>query len=263
MSHARTLNGSWLQRLAEIQQLESQATVALGLDPDATLWNKFGYHDNLQNGVLETIWEPEGLFVPMSTAGPLSIVSDSIEDTNTTGTGSWGVVVYGINENYENVTEVVLLNGLTPVLTTNNFLGVNRVANYLVGSSQYNVGTITLTGDGTTQATIPATQGTSQQAFLFVPANATFLASWLWINALKLAGGSSPKLTVFVYITSLVSNSRYEVFRGKIDTSVDDVIQLSPPLPFVIGEKSLFEVQAVSDTNGTACGVRFSGIEYR
>jgi hypothetical protein len=160
---------------------------------------------------------------------------------------------------------VVTLNGTGSVVTTNTFLGVNRAAIYAAGTGGVNAGTITITATtgGAVQTAIPATAGTSQHAFFFVQASHTALMDWLYINVNKLSGGTAPRVTVRGLVTSLVSRAKYEVFRTTIDTAVENTIEMRPSQPFVVGEKSLIEFQATTDTNNTVAAVRFSFIEER
>lgn len=239
--------------------------VALGKHINATTWNKFGYNQDVDTGGEETVWSPSGLFQRMSSADTLNIVSSSTNDANPSGTGARGVVIYGVNENRESQTEVVFLNGTTPVTTTNQWLGVNRVSVFSAGSGQQNAGTITVTDTtgGTTQAEMPATQGTTQQAIFFTQAGYTALMDFLYINVNKVSGGGSPRITIKGYVFSAVSNAEYEVYRTTIDTNSDNIVQITPPQPFVVGEKSIVEFRASSDTNNSIVSIRFSLIEVK
>lgn len=235
--------------------------VALGKVSGAVTWNKFGYNDDVDTGDAEVIWSVGGAFTRLTTASTLQVVSTSASDTSA-GTGARSVIIYGINGSYTAVTEVVTLNGITPVATTNSYLGVNRVAIYLSGSGGKNAGAInvTATTGGSTQAQIPLGEGTTQQAFFFTQANKTALLDWLVINCNKLSG-SSPKVTIRGWVVSQVSGSRYEVFRHLLDTSIRNTIEYRPSQPFIVGEKSLIYFEASTDTNNTVITLRFSLIE--
>ena len=237
--------------------------VATGRVQRETTWNKFGYNDDIDIGT-ETVWTVGGLFTPLTSASTLTVVSSSSDDDDG-GTGANSIVIYGIDADREAVIEVVTLNGTGSVVTTNSFLGVNRAAIYAAGSGGTNAGTITITATtgGATQAAIPIGSGTTQHAFFFVQAGHTALMDWLYININKLSGGTSPRVTVKAFVTSLVSRAKYEVFRTTIDTSVENTIELRPSQPFVVGEKSLLEFQATTDTNNTVAAIRFSFIEVK
>lgn len=237
--------------------------VALGKRQGVTTWNKFGYNDDIDIGT-ETIWSNGGLFSRMTSADTLSVSSTNTAD-GVAGSGARSIIVYGVDQNFASKTEVVTLNGTGVVATTGQWYGVNRAAIYLAGSGISNVGNINLlaTSAASTQAVIPAEAGTTQHSFYFVQADHIALMDWLYFSMVKNAGGTQPKVMVTAYVTSLVSGSRYEVFRDYLNGTVENHIQLNPSQPFVIGEKSLIEFRATTDVNDTSVSLRFSLIEYR
>jgi hypothetical protein len=239
--------------------------VALSRRQGATTWNLWGYNSDVDIGT-ETVWAYGGSFARMTAADTLDVVSSSTNDDGSpAGTGAQSVIIYGIDENYLAITEVVTMDGTTPVTTSNQWLGVNRVAIYLAGSLGQNDGniTVTRTTGGSVQAYMPATAGTTQQAIFFVQDNHTALIDWLYVTLVKNAGGTQPKLTTKCWVTSLVSGARYEVFRDFINGSVENHTHILPSQPFVVGEKSMVEFQATTDVDNTEVSLRFSLIEVR
>lgn len=239
--------------------------VALGRRQGANTWNKFGHNGDLDVGT-EVLAAQGGTFTYLTSASTLTIVSSSTDDDGSpAGTGANSVIIYGIDANRVSQTEVVTMNGTTNVVTATTWLGINRVAIYLAGSTQNNVGNITVTATtgGSVQAYIPAGKGTTQQCIFFTQADHTFLADWLWVNAEKLGGGSTPKVQFRGWVYSAVSNAKYEVFYSVVDTSVETEHTFIPSQPFVIGEKSVFWIECTSDTANSLVSGRFSGIEFR
>lgn len=239
--------------------------VALSRRQGYTTWNKFGYNGDIDIGT-ETVWSVGGLFIPIVTARTLSVVSTDVgDDGSPAGTGANSVIIYGVDANWNTQTVVVTLNGTTPVVTTETWLGVNRMSIYLAGSSKTNLGTITATAttEATVQAQMPIGAGTSQHAFFFVPADHQALMDWLYITLVKNAGGTQPLLTTKAWVTSSVSNCTYEVFRDYINGSVENNTELRPSQPFIVGEKSLIEFRATTDVNNTEVAIRFSLILVR
>jgi hypothetical protein len=236
---------------------------ALGRRQGATTWNKFGYNADVDIGT-EVIAAFGGSFTPLTTASTLSIVSSSANDTSG-GTGANSIIIYGINANRVAQIEVVTLNGTTPVVTTTTWLGINRASILLAGSTLNNVGLITFTAvtGGTTQATIPVGEGSTQQAIFFTQDNHTLLADFLSINAEKTGAGSSPKVRVKGWVYSAVSNAKYLVYNTLIDTASENNKNINPSQPFVIGERSCLWFEATTDANDTFVSCRFSGIEIR
>jgi len=242
-----------------------QYEVAQGRRANATTWNKWGYNPDVDTGT-ETIWAAGGLFTALTNASTFSVVSTSTSDIGTS-TGVASVIIYGIDSTRTSTTEVVTLNGTTPVSTVGTFFGVNRVAIYAATttatSAGFNNGVITVVSGALTQAIVPAQQGSTQQAIFFTQAGHTSLLDWAWFNINKLAGGTAPKVTIKCFVKSFVSNGRYEVFRANIDTSVENTIELRPSQPFVVGEKSIIEFQATTDTDNTIVSMRLSLIEIK
>ena len=131
--------------------------VALGLRQGLATWNKFGYNTDV-----DTTTDPEiianfgGAYTATSVSSVLNIRSSSANDTSG-GTGVNSLVLFGVDDDWDLVTEVVTLNGTTNVTTTNSYIGVNRMTIYTSGSSNSNVGTITATSSaGTTMAQMNA-----------------------------------------------------------------------------------------------------------
>jgi hypothetical protein len=76
---------------------------------------------------------------------------------------------------------------------------------------------------------------------------------------LKTSGGSKPELNLYGYVFSSVSNAHYEVYRGAMDISITNTLEVNPHLPFVVGEKSILWFEAGTDQNNTSVKGRFSG----
>lgn len=238
--------------------------VAQGKRQGAEIWNKFGYNADVDVGT-EVVASWGGTFTPLTTATTISIVSASVNDIVTTGTGVQSLVVYGVDANRDAVIEVVSMNGTTPVVTTSTWLGINRVAMYLCGTGKVNAGeiNITSTGAGTpTMAQMPASGGVTQQCIFHIPQNYNFLAEQVWINVLN--RGKNADLTVKMWVYSAVSNGNQEVFRIDIDTAaVANPMDINPNLPFPLTEKTVMWLECTSDTANVSINARFSGVLER
>jgi len=236
--------------------------VTLGRRQGAGAWNKFGYNQDVDVGT-EVVASFGGTFAPLTTASTLTISSTSVADTDG-GTGAQGVVIYGVDANRVAQIAVVTLSGTTPVVTAQSWLGVNRMSIYLAGSGQANAGTITATATtgGATQAQMPTGDGTTQQCIFFTQLGHTALAEWLTIHTVK-PSGQNPTVTVKGWVFSAVSNAKYNVLNETFDTAVETSRYLSLPIPFPIGERSAFWLEATTDRADTVIECRFSLIEYR
>lgn len=240
--------------------------VALSRRQGATTWNKFGVNADVDVGT-EVLAAQGGTFTYLTNASTLTIVSSNTgDDGSPAGIGANSIVIIGIDANRISQTEVVTLNGTTSVVTSTTWLGINRAVVYLAGSSQINIGdiTITATTGGSTQAFIPAGIGATQQLIFFVQDNHRALSDWLFLSATKISGGGgSPVVTFKGWVYSPVSNCKYEVLRLVIDTSSTTNIELKPSQPFIFTEKDVFWIEATTDTNNTGVSGRFSLIEVR
>jgi len=239
--------------------------IALGQRQGQTTWNKWGYNADVDLAAAETVWSVGGLFVHLTSAETITVVSASVDDTTSTGTGAQSIVVYGIDANRKSQIEVIQMTGQTPVITTSTWLGINRASIYLAGAGGVNAGNITITATTATtnQAQIPASEGSTQHAFFFTQAGHTALMDWVLINVNKISGGGTPVVTIKGWVTSFVSGAKYEVFRHVIDTGVENTVQIMPSQPFVVGEKSLLAWEATTTVNDTVVSLRFSFVEVR
>lgn len=240
--------------------------VALGRRQGSTTWNKFGYNTDVDTAATEVIASFGGTFTPLTTASTLTIVSSSASDDGSpSGVGANTLVIYGVDANRQYQTETITMNGTTNVVTAATWLGVNRVAIGLSGSSLVNVGNINITATtgGSTQAYLLAGEGVTQQAIFFTQKDHQFLTDFLRINVEKLAGGATPKCRIKGWVYSAVTNTKFSVYNELIDTSSDNFVSVNPSQPFAIPEQSCLWFEATTDTNDTFVSCRFSGIEFK
>ena len=141
-------------------------SVAKGEVPGYSFVHVTGYNPDIDSGAPETIWSGGGLY-PWSTwdqAYALTVVSTSASDTGS-------VVVYGLDSDYNPIQEEIDFNGLTSGTGTQEFIRVNR-AIYKNGDGS-NVGTITVSANGTVVAHIATGFGQNLSGIYTVPAGKT------------------------------------------------------------------------------------------
>lgn len=240
--------------------------VAEGKRQGRTTWNKFGYNDDVDTGTEEIIASFGGAFSKLSGTDTLEIVSTSSND-EITGTGARKIVIVGVDLNWDSLTEEVDLDGVNPVSTNNEFLGVNQVYVSESGSGETNEGSITIKGATQTAVTlahIPIGEGISQEAIFYVKNNYIALADWLTLNASKASLIASEKLVeIKGWVYNSQTNTKSLVYKKNINTSVNSFTELNPSQPFIINEKSILYFTATSDSNDTIVNLRFSLIESR
>lgn len=260
------INGEEVQIVKVRETTDYTTEVALGHITGAVTWNKFGYNDDVDTLTPEVLAEFGGAFDQrLADAELMNIVSSDANDT-AGGTGVRAIVIFGVGgttaASRELITDVVTTNGVTPVTTNYRFWGINRMTIFQSGTASSNVGKITATAatSGNTMATMPAGQGTTQQCLFYVPENYQFLATWLYLNAIRSSGGGNPVVTFKAFVYSEVVGSQFEVYRDSIDTAGgSQSIELRPGEPFIIGESSVFWIEADASANNTSVRGRFSG----
>lgn len=126
-----------------------------------------------QSTTIRTIWELGGSteYVFPAAAVTMTLVSSSPIDG-----GVAQVFVSGLDSSYNQITEIVTLNGVVGVATTNQFLRVNVLVMLRPAAGQTaNVGNISCTNGGITYGYITATYGKSQGGYYTVPNGYTLL----------------------------------------------------------------------------------------
>ena len=206
---------------------------------------KFGNNEDI-NGSLETIWSYGGLYVYPTVATQMKVSSTSANDTSG-GTGARTIVVSGLNATYDEVSETVVLNGQTAVLTTTTFIRVFRSFVVTAGTGATAAGTIYI-GTGTVTAGVPATV----YAQIVLGENQTLMALWtvpagytLYISRGTFSAASN---NAAQYILSKFMIRPFNgVFRNVADVTVNsNVIPYDFEVPLAIPEKSDIEARGIA-----------------
>jgi hypothetical protein len=163
--------------------------VALGLVPGFEQFRKFGDNDSVGTSGVEDCWPPGTVRVLPAAAGVVSVVSDDVnDDGNPASTGALTVTIEGLDANYLEISETVTMEGLTPAVTTQAFLRVNRAFVATAGSTETNEGNISCSIGGNLQTYIESLQGQTQQCMYTVPANKFLLITNYSIGVGRISG---------------------------------------------------------------------------
>ena len=124
------------------------------------------------------VWEGAGLYPFQTSATKLEILSASANDT-AAGTGARTFTLTGLDANFNAISEVLTLNGVTPVVTVNSYLRVNNLSIATAGSGGSNAGDVTLRvqGGGATQGIARAGYGYAKTAIYTVPTGFTLFVT--------------------------------------------------------------------------------------
>ena len=141
--------------------------IARGLVKGTSFIHKFGAVPAMSTNTTGTVWDINDTVYPWSawdTAGTITVDRASTSDANKS------VTVVGLDSNYNELTETIVLTNPTGNASTGLFIRVFR-AFILDGST--NVGLISIKKGATTVAAITATKGQTLMAIYTIPAGHT------------------------------------------------------------------------------------------
>lgn len=125
----------------------------------------------------EDVWDVSGNFVYPTTGETWEVVSDDANDM-LLGTGARKVVISGLDDNYDEQTEIVEMSGTTPKVTVRtDWFRITNVVVIDSGSSQENEGEITIrvSSGGATRSLIRTGLCQTFNGFYTVPAGKTLI----------------------------------------------------------------------------------------
>lgn len=151
-------------------------TTQFGLDvvrgefPEFSFINKFGRNGEIDIANDEDIWSPGNTWSPLSAAATASIVSSNVNDISA-GTGARTIFIEGLDLNFDQISETVIMNGTIAVITANSYIRIHRMLVLTAGNSAENEGDITATVSSTIQALIPVGLNQTFQCIFTIPNN--------------------------------------------------------------------------------------------
>jgi len=101
--------------LGERVRRDFEFQAAAGSMPGVAVHRMTGY-DDVVNSTLGAIWSGAGAYEYFTNAQPITVVSDSANDTYK-GSGGWVLRIIGLDNKYEVQMEDLLLRGTTPVIS--------------------------------------------------------------------------------------------------------------------------------------------------
>ena len=206
-----------------------------GQVPGVSVAMSLGHSDGVST-TLRTLYHGAGtgelsLDTLIATPATVAVASTDVDDdANGTATGALAVQLSGLNSNLAEITENVVLDGQTEVVTTSQWYVVTKVQVISAGSSGANEGTVWVGAVGSFTAGVPATKfnaveaGTnvSATAVTAVPAGKRF-----YVNQFSLASGDTTKVLNFQFKQySAAAGLWYETYdiHGKQDFLTQNVV---------------------------------------
>lgn len=221
----------------EIDSPHAGIEIASGQSNKLTSINVFGVNRSVDT-TFETIWEYGGAYVFPSSSSTLSCVSSSASDT-------MNILISGLDADYEEIFDIVTLNGTTPVTTTNSFFRVNSSV-ILSGS---NVGNITITHGANVVSYIGAEIGLSQQCVYTPPAGKD-----LYLFRISMTSGTVNPNKYITY-RNVVTNSSGRTLRVAEGTFQNNQQDFNRQIPFKIAEKTDFSFEAKSSSGSNELSI--------
>ena len=212
--------------------------VARGQIPGHSVRNIFGTNPTIGT-TFRTPWENNTALPFLSAEQNLSLVSTSALDTGVS------ILVSGVNGSYDLTSEVVALNGTTPVTTTAKFFRINDLIT-VAGNA---VGDVTANYNGVVYAKILVGYGRNQAAVFTVPTNYCF--HLLRIDAFTATANNDTKIMTFRNRNTFSDGRVFNVAQ----TSFIQRMDISRGIPFNVDETNTIEFQVKMSSQTADIGI--------
>jgi hypothetical protein len=230
--------------------------------------NKFGSTNNADQSTPTDVWDRSTQPIWLAPTAPRihALASNNDNDGKTAAPNSTGartVQIFGLQTwDDPESSEIVTLDGTTPVNTLNSYVIIHRMKVVTFGSGGPNIGTITATAadDATVTAQIVPLEGQTSMAIYGVPSTQSlYLASWY--SAVDRDSPAGAKVKVRLLWAEDVENQP-TVFTNKmrLSMSIADPPNQHPFLPHNgFSGPGILKVQVTADSNDTICDGGFDG----
>jgi len=242
----------------EVQSLriprDFRALATLGLIPGVSRFTVQGHNTDVDTGsVPEDVWQFGGLYPFPTSAQSLEVLSSSAADT-AAGTGARSVRVTGTAADLSPISEVVVMNGTSPVALSNSFYRINLFVAVTAGSDGSNAGSITLrvASAGPVLGFMEARDGLSMSGIYTVPAGFRAVPIDVFLSLNRPGGASTTNVEVVIKTRDQAANSPWiarQIFS--LQSNGTSVVSRDPATPRVLpaGTDFRFEVVNVSSND--------------
>lgn len=222
----------------------------LAYDNDLPSMNMNGLCKDVDD-VLRDMWDgPTALYVFPTVAQQMRVVSTSANDASA-GTGVQKIEIHYLDADYNAKSEIVTMNGVTPVLTVaTNIIRINDVHAVAHGSLTVSGGAISITNTaGTvTYSYWGVGQNSARQAIYTVPAGYNLEV----INYSTSSGSTGLHFTRTLFVANNdLTASHPGIFVVKHEFGTQNGSISASPLPphFIAPEKTDIKLTVISDNN--------------
>lgn len=248
-----------------VSSLDIGNSIAVGHVPYHSPFSKLGYNPDVNN-VEEDVWTVGGTYVFPPTARGMEVVSDSDNDTSD-GTGVRTVLISYLDSTYAAKTEIVTLNGKTPVPTVaKDIIRVNCMLTLTAGSGGCAAGDIDIRdlaeSDTPIYGCINVGENRVRQSSYTVPLNCEMYVQQLTYSAIAVSAGQKTRISMKTTQNPNTGVVTPGVFYVVSEIGMQDqtfTIVYSTPLKFK--EKSDIRIVAVADKSNSAvlCSAQYRG----
>lgn len=213
-----------------------------GRNPDITIAEGF-----------ETLWNGGGFYTGFdATVGELVNVSSSDANDNITGTGSRIVTLFGLDENWEEITEDIELNGTINVLSTKLFIRCDTITTIDSGSNQFNLGVISViqSTSGIVFARVPIGYNSTMIAAYTIPAGKTGYLDTLFSSS---GGGRKAFFSIVRFVVRPFGQVFSVASEAELITNGASSLSRDFKYPIVLTEKT--DIHIMADTSEDNIGV--------
>lgn len=230
--------------------------VSRGQIPGHRAVTVFGFINDVDQTEV-TVWPYTGLMTHPATAIALKVSSSNAADTSA-GTGARTVLIQGLDADYNEISEVVTLNGQTAVTTAKSYLRINYATVATTGSGQSAAGDIYM-GAGTVTAGVPATvynlikfnYNDTVTGHYTVPAGYTGYLMQGMFTAGQLSGSTSVQ-------GRLLSSTADGIRRTTAIVALNNgTADYAFEFPLQVSEKTDIEATVIGSANNNSCASMF------
>lgn len=190
-----------------------------------------------------------------STATTLDLVSTSAQD-GIGGSGLQLLIIQGLGQNFEEIQDIVALNGTTTVTTINSYRAMNlcvALTGGTPGSGSDGEITITATTGGQVWGKYLTNETTCEVGRYTVPKGKKLLGTHFWLN-----GGNGTNATVRIEVTF---PNRLPISAGETYVS-QGFFNFEGAAPFLLNEGETIKLRGFYNSGGSGarrCGVTIIG----
>ena len=182
MPRLRDITGNWFPDPVLLADVQGSGGV-----PSLKTVGKFGRNEAVDTITFQDVWSDDGNIIFLTSAETMDVVSSLSADDKDSGNGARAITIEGLDDNWNEISEYIQLEGVTPVTTTKSFIRINRAYIEEVGSGGVNAGIITIdaTTSSTRQSSIQSGEGQTEKTQYTVPNGRTGYVTRFFSNVGK------------------------------------------------------------------------------